>query len=75
MGEQVATGIFYYDGEVPRPISVHRKEARFASSRWNHDTDGEPELDETRPIPETREAICISVFLPSLPEKCFPSMT
>ena len=62
MGEQVATGIFYYDGKVPKTISILRKEARLASSRWNHDTDGEPELDETRPIPETKDGYLYFCF-------------
>jgi hypothetical protein len=55
MSEKVATGIWYYDGQVPRPVSIHRKEARLAESRFNYDTDGEPVLDETRPIPETKD--------------------
>jgi hypothetical protein len=32
MGDKVATGIWYYDGQVPRPITIYRKEARLASS-------------------------------------------
>ena len=51
----VATGIWYYDGCVPRPIVVYRKEARFASSRFDYDTDDEPAVDESRPIPPTRD--------------------
>lgn len=55
MGEKVATGTWYYDGQVPKPVSIYREEARLSSSRWNYDTDGEPELDETQPIPETKD--------------------
>lgn len=55
MAEKVATGTWYYDGQVPRPIFIYRKEARLAESRFNYDTDGEPALDETWPIPETKD--------------------
>jgi len=55
MNEKVAEGTWYYDGNVPRRIAVYRKEARLASSRFNRDTDEEPSLDETRPIPETKD--------------------
>jgi hypothetical protein len=49
----VATGTWYYDGSVPRRIEVYKKEARFASSRFNRDTDDEPTIDESQPIPVT----------------------
>jgi hypothetical protein len=55
MTERVASGTWYYDHQVPRPIFICRKEARLAESRINYDTDGEPALDETRPIPETKD--------------------
>lgn len=51
----VATGIWYYDGLVPRRIAIYRKEARFASSRFDRDTDDEPTIDESRPIPATKD--------------------
>lgn len=55
MNEKVAEGTWYYDGNLPRRIAVYKKEARLASSRFNRDTDEQPFIDESRPIPETRD--------------------
>ncbi|MGJ4883013.1 hypothetical protein [Bradyrhizobium sp. HKCCYLRH1065] len=55
MNEKVAEGTWYYDGSVPRRIAIYKKEARLASSRFNRDTDDEPSIDESRPIPETKD--------------------
>jgi hypothetical protein len=51
----VATGVWYYDGIVPRRIEIYKKESRFASSRFDRDTDEEPMIDEARPIPATKD--------------------
>jgi hypothetical protein len=65
MGDKVATGIWYYDGQVPRPITIYRKEARLASSRFDHDRydeNDEPMLDESRPIPPTKDGYLYFCF-------------
>jgi hypothetical protein len=59
----VATGTWYYDGNVPRRIAVCAKEARFASSRYDWEKHDGPALDETRPIPETRDGFLYYCFL------------
>lgn len=51
----VATGTWYYDGGVPKRIEVYKKEAQFASSRFNRDTDDQPTIDDSKPIPATRD--------------------
>ncbi|HTA99649.1 MAG TPA: hypothetical protein VK804_04165 [Bradyrhizobium sp.] len=48
--EIVATGTWLYDQQVPRPISVLRKPAKWAHSRYDWETD---QWDESRPIPDT----------------------
>jgi hypothetical protein len=58
----VATGTWFYDGSIPRPIAVYLKRARFASSRFNHDTDDEPSIDESRPIPATKDGYLYYCF-------------
>ncbi|MDF0583536.1 hypothetical protein [Bradyrhizobium yuanmingense] len=55
MNEKVAEGTWHYDGDIPRRIAVYRKEARLSSSRFNRDTEEEPSIDESRPIPETKD--------------------
>ncbi|WP_152428510.1 hypothetical protein [Methyloferula stellata] len=47
--EIVATGTWFYDHSVPKPIVIYAKPARYASSRYDDDD----QLDESRPIPET----------------------
>jgi hypothetical protein len=47
----VATGTWYYDRTVQQQIAVYAKPARLASSRYDEDD----QLDESRPIPETRD--------------------
>lgn len=47
----VATGIWLYDGSVPRRIEVILRPAQFAASRYDDDD----QLDETRPIPQTAD--------------------
>jgi hypothetical protein len=54
-GNVAATGTWYYDGSVPRRIEVYKKEARLAWSRFDHETDYEPSIDESRPIPATKD--------------------
>jgi hypothetical protein len=48
---RVATGTWFYDQTVPMPISVWAKPPRDASSRFDEDD----QLDEGRPIPETKD--------------------
>ncbi len=55
MSEKVAEGTWYYDGNIPKRIAAYRKEARLASSRFDRNTDQEPSIDESRPIPETKD--------------------
>lgn len=55
MNEKVAEGTWYYDGKIPRRIAAYRKEARLASSRFDRSIDREPSLDESQPIPETKD--------------------
>ena len=50
--ETVANGTWLYDRQVPRPISIMRKSARWAYSRYDWKTD---QTDESRPIPETKD--------------------
>ena len=47
----VATGIWFYDRTVPKRIVIYAKPARFANSRYDDDD----QLDERRPIPDTRD--------------------
>jgi len=62
MGYKVAEGTWYYDGSVPRRIAILRKEARFASSRFDHNTYDEPTVDESRPVPETKDGYLYYCF-------------
>jgi len=48
--ELVATGTWLYDQQVPSPISILRKQAKWASSRYDWETD---HWDESRPVPDT----------------------
>jgi hypothetical protein len=48
---KVATGTWFYDKTIPKPIAVWAKPASEASSRYDEDD----KLDESRPIPETRD--------------------
>jgi hypothetical protein len=48
---KVATGIWLYDRTVPMEVTVWAKPAHLAWSRFDEDDN----LDETRPIPETKD--------------------
>jgi hypothetical protein len=48
---KVATGSWLYDGLAPKPITLWAKPAHLSSSRFDDDD----QLDETRPIPETKD--------------------
>jgi len=48
--EIVATGTWLYDNEVPRPISVMRKPAQYADSRYDWEND---RWNDDAPIPAT----------------------
>jgi hypothetical protein len=48
---EVATGTWLYSGSVPYPITVWAKPASESYSRYDWDD----QLDESRPIPETRD--------------------
>jgi hypothetical protein len=61
-GKIVATGTWYCDGSVPRPIAICAKEARFASSRYDWEKCGGPTLEESRPIPETKDGFLYYCF-------------
>jgi hypothetical protein len=50
--EVVATGTWLYDRTAPRPISIMRKPATMAYSRFDYETD---QVDESRPVPETKD--------------------
>jgi len=50
--EVVATGIWFYDRTAPRLISIMRKPATMAYSRFDHETG---QTDESRPVPETKD--------------------
>ena len=49
----VARGVWLYDGKVSRPVEIHARPANFSGSRFD-DVD---RLDETRPIPDTPDAL------------------
>jgi hypothetical protein len=48
----VASGTWLYDGTVPYRIAIYAKPARFESSRYDDDDE---QLDERRPIPDTKD--------------------
>jgi len=48
---KVATGTWLYDRTVPMPVAIWAKPASQASSRYDEDD----ELDENKPIPDTRD--------------------
>jgi hypothetical protein len=48
---KVATGTWYYDGTVPRPIAIWAKPASQSGTRYDEDDN----LVESRPIPETKD--------------------
>jgi hypothetical protein len=50
--EVVATGTWLYDRTVPSPISIMRKPATRAYSRFDSETD---RFDESKPIPKTKD--------------------
>ena len=56
----VATGTWYYDGVVPKRISVCAKPARLSSARY----DSDDQLNESQPIPITPDGFIY---------KCLPS--
>lgn len=47
---KVATGTWFYDKIIPKPVAVWAKPARLAALRFDEDD----KLVETRPIPETK---------------------
>jgi len=47
----VAGGTWLYDGTVRQRLAIYAKPARFAASRY----DDNDQLDETRPIPNTKD--------------------
>lgn len=49
----VATGTWFYDGTVPRRVTIYTWPARFSGSRF--DDDGQ--LDESKPIPVTPDGL------------------
>jgi hypothetical protein len=55
---KVATGTWFYDKIVPKPIAVWAKPARFAASRFDEDD----QLIETRAIPETKDGFLYFFF-------------
>jgi len=55
----VATGIWLYDGRIPKRIVIYAKPARFAASRYDYDD----QLDESRPIPATLDGFLYSCSL------------
>jgi hypothetical protein len=50
--ENVASGTWLSDRQVPSPISIMRKPAKWAHSRYDWQAD---RWDESRPIPETKD--------------------
>ena len=48
---KVASGTWFYDRVVPKPVSIWAKPARLASSRFDDDD----QLDESTPIPATKD--------------------
>jgi hypothetical protein len=54
----VATGVWFYDRTVPKPIKIYAKPARFAYSRY----DADEQLIETSPIPETKDGFLYYCF-------------
>jgi hypothetical protein len=54
----VATGTWFYDGTVASRVVVYAKLAHFASCRYDDDD----QLDESRPIPETKDGFLYFCF-------------
>jgi hypothetical protein len=50
--EVVTTGTWLYDRSVPREITIKRKPAILAYSRFDYETD---QIDEGRPVPQTKD--------------------
>lgn len=50
---KVATGIWFYDGTVPKPIAIWAKPASDSYTRYNEDD----ELEESSPIPQTKDGL------------------
>lgn len=48
---KVATGSWYYDRTVPKPIAIWAKPASQSETRYDDDD----QLEESRPIPETSD--------------------
>lgn len=57
--KKVATGTWFYDGTVPRPIAVWAKPASYAYGRFDEDD----RLIESRPVPETKDGF-LYIFVP-----------
>jgi len=55
---KVATGIWLYGGTVPYSIDVWAKPASESYSRYDDDE----QLDESRPIPETKDGFLYSTW-------------
>jgi hypothetical protein len=53
---KVATGTWFYDRTVPKPITVWAKPASRSFSRYDDDD----QLVESRPIPETKDGFLYS---------------
>jgi hypothetical protein len=49
----VATGVWYYDGTVPKRITICARLAKFAGSRY----DADDRLDDTMPVPDTPDGL------------------
>jgi hypothetical protein len=58
--ETVANGTWLYDRQVPRLISIVRKSAKWAESRYDWEAD---QWDESKPIPETKDGFIYSCSL------------
>lgn len=54
----VATGTWFYDRTVPRQIWIYAKPAHMAWSRF----DDNDQLDESRPIPKTKDGFLYFCF-------------
>ncbi|MEW6435540.1 MAG: hypothetical protein AB1508_00050 [Pseudomonadota bacterium] len=48
---KIVSGIWFYDGIVPRPITIWAKPASDSSTRYDDDD----QLDPARPIPVTKD--------------------
>jgi hypothetical protein len=55
---KVAIGTWLYDRRVPMPVAIWAKPASQASSRYDEDD----QLDESKPIPETRDGFLFTCW-------------